>query len=166
MSDQHDHLHGLPDEAALRALASRLDASGRAFAAERSGLADRVLAASAPVASASAVTSSSLPFPSSRRWGLAAAAAVALVGSVAVYLVGQRSTVDRSAAGVLAVRAPELAPIGGSEALLIALIDEDTALHAADGSGLDAGAVVLMSGGSVDDVTVELEELLAAGGRR
>jgi hypothetical protein len=48
----------------------------------------------------------------------------------------------------------------------VALIDEDTALHAADGSGLDAGAVVLMSGRSVDDVTVELEELLSAGGRR
>jgi hypothetical protein len=89
-----------------------------------------------------------------------------LVGSVAVYLVGQGSTVDRTAAGVLSVRAPELAPIGGSEALLVALIDEDTALHAADGSGLDAGAVVLMSGRSVDDVTVELEELLSAGGRR
>ena len=164
MSEPHDHLHGLPDEAALRALASRLDASGRAYASERLGLAERVFAASAPVASASAT--SSLPFPSARRWGLAAAAAVALVGSVAVYLVGRGSTVDRAAAGVLAVRAPELAPIGGSEALLVALIDEDAALHAADGSGLDAGAVVLMSGRSVDDVTVELEELLSAGGRR
>lgn len=164
MSDQHDHLHGLPDEVALRDLTSRLDAAGRALAGERAGLADRVFAASAPVVRASAVPS--LRFPSVRRWGLAAAAAVALVGSVAVYVVSQGATANRGAAGVLAVRAPELAPIGGSEALLVALIDEDTALHAADGSGLDAGAVVLMSGGSVDDVTVELEELLAAGGRR
>lgn len=164
MSDQHDHLHGLPDEVALRDLASRLDAADRALAGERADLADRVFAASAPVVRASAA--SDLRFPSVRRWGLAAAAAVALVGSVSVYLVGQGATANRNAAGVLAVRAPELAPIGGSEALLVALIDEDTALHAADGSGLDAGAVVLMSGGSVDDVTVELEELLAAGGRR
>lgn len=163
MGDTHDHLRGLPDEASLRDLADRLDASGRAFAAERQGLADRVFAASAPMA---ARPPAPLAFPSLRRWGLAAAAAVALFGSVAVSLIGRSPAADRAAAGVLAVRAPELAPIGGSEALLVALIDEDTALHAADGSGLDAGAVVLMSGGSVDDVTVELEELLAAGGGR
>lgn len=162
MSDMHDHLRGLPDEAALHDLARRLDASGRAFAAERAGLADRVFAASAPIAVQPPAT---LAFPAARRWGLVAAAAVAIVGSVAVYLVGQSPSSDRAAAGVLAVRAPELAPMGGSEALLVALIDEDTALHAADGSGLDAGAVVLMSGRSVDDVTVELEELLAAGAR-
>ena len=163
MADTHDHLQGLPDEAALRQLAGRLDASGRAFAAERHGLADRVFAASAPVA---ARAPAPLAFPSARRWALAAAAAIAVVGSVAVYVVGQSRSADRAAAGVLAVRAPELAPIGGSEALLVAMIDEDAALHAADGSGLDAGAVVLMSGRSVDDVTVELEELLAAGGGR
>lgn len=163
MADMHDHLHDVPDESALRGIAARLDASGRDLATERDGLADRVFAASAPIFAEPPVP---MAFPALRRWAFAAAAAIALVGSVSVYLVGQARSTDRAAAGMLAARAPELAPMGGSEALLVAMIDEDAALHAADGSGLDAGAVVLMSGRSVDDVTVELEELLSAGAGR
>ena len=57
--------------------------------------------------------------------------------------------------------------MGGSEALLVALIDEDTALGSTDGgSAFDASAIVLTTGSSVNDVTVELDELLAAGGKR
>jgi len=57
--------------------------------------------------------------------------------------------------------------MGGSEALLVALIDEDTALGSTDGgSAFDASAIVLITGSSVNDVTVELDELLAAGGKR
>ena len=57
--------------------------------------------------------------------------------------------------------------MGGSEALLLALIDREAALGATDGgTGFDASAIALTSGRSVDDVTVELEELLATGAGR
>jgi hypothetical protein len=145
MTDGHDHLRDLPDGAELRELAARLDASAARYASERPGLADRVFAASAPALGAAPA---SIPLPWVRRWGLAAAAAVALVASVTVVLVSQPRA-DR-AAGIVGV----------------AMMDEEAALHAADGGGIDAGAVVLMHGGSADDVTIELEELLAAGTRR
>ena len=161
MTDGHDHLRDLPDGAELRELAARLEASAARYASERPGLADRVFAASAPALGAAPA---SIPLPWVRRWGLAAAAAVALVASVTVVLVSQPRA-DR-AAGIVGVRATELSPMGGSEALLVAMMDEEAALHAADGGGIDAGAVVLMHGGSADDVTIELEELLAAGTRR
>ena len=66
------------------------------------------------------------------------------------------------APGIVAARSIDLAPMGGSEALLVALIDDDSAIHAADGDGIDAGALALTRGASADDVTIELEELLAA----
>ena len=164
MSSGDDHLHGLPDEAELRDIARRLDRSAGRFAAERPGLSARVFAASAPVLHAA-------PQPigfvgRARRWGLAAAAAVALTGSLAVLFLADATPSQPS--GLRAARMPaEIAPMGGSEALLLALIDRDAALGATDGgSGFDASAIALTSGRSVDDVTVELEDLLAAGAGR
>jgi len=163
MSGDDHHLHGMPDEAELRNISRRLDWSADLFGHERPGLAGRVFAASAPMLAA--------PQPVGfvggvRRWGLAAAAAVALVASVSVVLLSR----PPSPAGVdlRAARAPaEIAPMGGSEALLVALIDREAALRATDGgSGFDASAIALTRGRSVDDVTVELEELLAAGDGR
>lgn len=164
MSGDDHHLHGLPDEAELRGLSRRLDRSADLFAGERPGLADRVFAASSPMLG-------SAPQPvgfvgHARRWGLAAAAAVALAATATVVLVSRPAA--PAAADLRAVRAPaEIAPMGGSEALLLALIDREAALGATDGgTGFDASAIALTSGRSVDDVTVELEELLAAGAGR
>lgn len=159
--DRHQQFDGEGHEdPALRAIEERLGDSAARYASERPGLADRVFAASAPRLAAPMP----IAYPSARRWGLAAAAAVALAASVAVLVVGRAPM--RGAAGITTVRSIDIAPMGGSEALLVALIDDDTALHAADGAGLDAGAVPLTGGASADDVTIELEELLAAGGRR
>lgn len=164
MSGNDDHLHGLPDEAELRDIARRLDRSAERFAAERPGLSARVFAASVPSLNAA-------PQPVGfvgglRRWGLAAAAAVALSGSLAVVFLSRSA--PSPALDLRAARTPaEIAPMGGSEALLLALIDRDAALGATDGgSGFDASAIALTSGRSVDDVTVELEDLLAAGAGR
>lgn len=164
MSDHTDRFHDdrLRDDPAFRAIEERLGESAARYASERPGLADRVFAASAPRLAPPAP----IAMPVTRRWALAAAAMVALSASVAVLLVGQGPGVARQATGIVAARSIDLAPMGGSEALLVALIDDDSALHAADGDGLHAGAVPLTSGASADDVTIELEELLAAGSRR
>lgn len=164
MSGDDHHLQGLPDEAELRELARRLDRSADLFAHERPGLSGRVFAASAPMLGAA-------PQPigfvgHARRWGLAAAAAVALAAGATIVLVNR--TPAPAPADMRAARTPaEIAPMGGSEALLLALIDREAALGATDGgTGFDASAIALTSGRSVDDVTVELEELLAAGAGR
>ena len=163
MNDMH-HQH--PDDHlsddALRALAARLDASGAAFAQERAGLADRVFAAS--VADLRGAQPK-LVLHSFRRWAMSAAA-VLLVGATAAFLmINGRG--PSAAPELVSVRAAEIAPVGGSEALLVALIDADAALKSTEGgSSFDASAIVLTSGHSVDDVTVELDELLAAGGKR
>jgi hypothetical protein len=168
MSDlrpQHHDEHLNADDA-LRAIAARLDASGASFARERAGLADRVFAASAPSLRAA---QPSLAFPF-RRWAVAAAAAVALFASVSFLVLGSRGPQHDRGSDVVAVRAaPEIAPMGRSEALLIALIDDDMALKATDGgAALDESAIALTHAHhrSVDDVKVELEELRSAGGRR
>jgi len=161
MNDMH-HQH--PDDHlsddALRALAARLDASGAAFARERAGLADRVFAASVADLRGAQPT---LVLHSFRRWAMSAAA-VLLVGATAAFLmINGRG--PSAAPELVSVRAAEIAPVGGSEALLVALIDADAALKSTEGgSSFDASAIVLTSGHSVDDVTVELDELLAAGG--
>jgi len=163
MNDMH-HQH--PDDHlsddALRALAARLDASGAAFAQERAGLADRVFSASVADLRDAQPT---LVLHSFRRWAMSAAA-VLLVGATAAFLmINGRG--PSAAPELVSVRAAEIAPVGGSEALLVALIDADAALKSTEGgSSFDASAIVLTSGHSVDDVTVELDELLAAGGKR
>jgi hypothetical protein len=163
MNDHNDRHHDGPhDDPAFRAIEERLGESAARYASERPGLADRIFAASAPRLAPPAP----LAMPSARRWALAAAAAVAACASVAVLLVGQGSGGSRQAPGIVAARSIDLAPMGGSEALLVALIDDDSAIHAADGDGIDAGALALTRGASADDVTIELEELLAAGSRR
>ena len=163
-SDLHD-LHGLPADDALNAIATRLDLSAASYAAERPGLADRVFARSV-----TELHSEQLPATlvfvgaRTRRWALAAAAIVMLAGSVAIFVFG--GTPPR-APNIMTARTVELNPMGGSEALLVAFIDSDTALGATDGgSAFDASAIGLTTGRSVDDVTVEIYELLAAGGKR
>lgn len=165
MSDIHNDSHDLPADEGLRAIASRLELSAASYRQERPGLADRVFARSVSELHAEQVPAA-LWFAGERvrRWALAAAAIVVLAGSVAIFVVG--GTPPRAPA-LVSARAVELTPMGGSEALLIALIDEDTALSSTDGgSAFDASAIVLTTGSSVDDVTVELDELLAAGGKR
>ena len=161
MHQQHPDDH-LSDDA-LRALAARLDASGAAFARERAGLADRVFAAS--VADLRGAQPP-LVLHAFRRWAMSAAAVV-VVGATAAFLIINGRGPSVAAPELVSVRAAEIAPVGGSEALLVALIDADAALKSTEGgSSFDASAIVLTSGHSVDDVTVELDELLAAGGKR
>jgi len=161
MHQQHPDDH-LSDDA-LRALAARLDASGAAFARERAGLADRVFAAS--VADLRGAQPP-LVLHAVRRWAMSAAAVV-VVGATAAFLMMNGRGPSVAAPELVSVRAAEIAPVGGSEALLVALIDADAALKSTEGgSSFDASAIVLTSGHSVDDVTVELDELLAAGGKR
>jgi hypothetical protein len=152
-----------PDlDPALTALADRLDALGRVHAAERPGLADRVFAASSPSLAPAAVVGRVGFAATVRRRSFAAAAVVLLAASVAVYV---RALPHRAAgrADIAVARAAELAPAGGSESLLVALIDQDAAL---EGNGLDgASAIALAHRGSPDLVAVELDELLATGGR-
>ncbi len=162
--DQHDQ-HGRPADDALNAIAARLELSAASYAAERPGLADRVFARSVTELHAEQLPATlALVGARTRRWALAAAAMVMLAGSVAIFIFG--GTPPR-APNIITVRAVELTPMGGSEALLVAFIDSDTALGATDGgSAFDASAIGLTTGRSVDDVTVELDELLAAGGKR
>jgi len=165
--DQHDphDPHGLPADEALNAIATRLELSAASYAAERPGLADRVFARSVTELQTEQLPAT-LAFVSARtrRWALAAAAIVMLAGSVAIFVFG--GTPPR-APNIMMARTVELTPMGGSEALLVAFIDSDTALGATDGgSAFDASAIGLTTGRSVDDVTVELDELLAAGGQR
>ena len=165
--DQHDQQdpQGLPADDALNAIAARLDLSAASYAAERPGLADRVFARSVTELQSNQLPAT-LAFVGARtrRWALAAAAIVMLAGSVAIFVFG--GTPPR-APNIMTARAVELTPMGGSEALLVAFIDSDTALGATDGgSAFDASAIGLTTGRSVDDVTVELDELLAAGGKR
>jgi len=164
LSDRHDR-HGLPADDALNAIATRLDLSAASYAAERPGLADRVFARSVTELHSEQLPAT-LAFVGARtrRWALAAAAIVMLAGSVAIFVFG--GTPPR-APNIMTARAVELTPMSGSEALLVAFIDSDTALGATDGgSAFDASAIGLTTGRSVDDVTVELDELLAAGGQR
>ena len=164
MNDMHHHHPDdhLTDDA-LRALAARVDASGAEFARERAGLADRVFAASVADLRAAHPTPVLHSF---RRWAMSAAA-VLVVGATAAFLVINGRGPSVAVPELVSVRAAEIAPAGGSEALLVALIDADAALKSTEGgSGFDASAIVLTSGHSVDDVTVELDELLAAGGKR
>ena len=157
--------HGFPADAALNAITTRLELSAASYAAERPGLADRVFARSVTELQSNQLPAT-LAFVGARtrRWALAAAAIVMLAGSVAIFVFG--GTPPR-APSIMIVRAVELTPMGGSEALLVAFIDSDTALGATDGgSAFDASAIGLTTGRSVDDVTVELDELLAAGGKR
>lgn len=156
--DYHDHDSAGGGDPRLEAM---LGLSARAYRAERAGLADRVHAASVRALPAARP----LGFVGFRRASsLAAAAAVLVACSVAVVLLSRG---EAAPGGIRAVRSAELAPAGGAESLLVALIDEDAALRSTEGgAGFDASAVVLTSGRSVDDLTVELEELLEAGGRR
>jgi len=160
-----DDQHGLPADDALNVIAARLELSAASYAAERPGLADRVFARSVTELQTEQLPAT-LAFVGARtrHWALAAAAIVMLAGSVAIFVFG--GTPPR-APSIMTVRAVELTPMGGSEALLVAFIDSDTALGATDGgSAFDASAIGLTTGRSVDDVTVELDELLAAGGKR
>ena len=160
MSVPHHHDQD-PAGGADPRLEAMLGMSARAYRAERAGLADRVHAASVRALPAARP----LGFVGFRRAASFAAAAGVLVAcSVAVVLLSQ----GRGApAGIRTVRSAELAPAGGAESLLVALMDEDAALRSTEGgAGFDASAVVLTSGRSVDDLTVELEDLLEAGGRR
>jgi hypothetical protein len=160
--DPHpDSAHGHLDDAALRALAERLDAAGEAYDAERPGLADRVHAASV-VHLAGARTA---PIASIGRWWHAAAAAVLVALAVtAVVRFGGAPAGPKDISSARLSRAAQLDPAGGSESLLVALIDQDAAL---DGESIDgASAIAVTHRGSPDLVEVELEELLSAGGRR
>jgi hypothetical protein len=98
-----------------------------------------------------------------RRWSFAAAAAVLLAASVAVYMRALPAT-KVPAGDIAAARSAVLGPASGSESLLVALIDQEAAL---DDDGMDAAsAIALAHRGSADLVAVELDELLATGGRR
>jgi hypothetical protein len=98
-----------------------------------------------------------------RRWSFAAAAAVLLAASVAVYMRALPAT-KGPAGDIAAARSAVLGPASGSESLLVALIDQEAAL---DDDGMDAAsAIALAHRGSADLVAVELDELLATGGRR
>jgi hypothetical protein len=121
-----------------------------------------VFAASSPSLAPAAVVGRVGFAATVRRLSFAAAAVVLLAASVAVYV---RALPHRAAgrADIAVARAAELAPAGGSESLLVALIDQDAAL---EGNGLDgASAIALAHRGSPDLVAVELDELLATGGR-
>jgi hypothetical protein len=158
-SDHHPEL-----DPALRALGERLAGLGRAHAAERPGLADRVFAASRAELRGGAVVGR-VGFASAvvRRWSFAAAAAVLLAASVAVYMRALPAT-KGPAGDIAAARSAVLGPASGSESLLVALIDQEAAL---DDDGMDAAsAIALAHRGSADLVAVELDELLATGGRR
>lgn len=158
-SDHHPEL-----DPALRALADRLDARGRAHAAERPGLADRVFAASRSELPGGSVAGR-VGFASAavRRWSFAVAATVLLAASVAVYMRALPAA-KVPAGDIAAARSAVLGPASGSESLLVALIDQEAAL---DDDGLDAAsAIALAHRGSADLVAVELDELLATGGRR
>ena len=165
MSDIHNDFHDLPADEDLRAIATRLELSAASYRQERPGLADRVFARSVLELQVAQVPPTFwFAGERMRRWSLAAAAMVVLAGSVAIFVTGGA---PRRAPAVMSARAVELTPMGGSEALLVALIDEDTALGSTDGgSAFDASAIVLITGSSVNDVTIELDELLAAGGKR
>jgi hypothetical protein len=166
MSDPHhdhprahagDHL----GDPALRALARRLDAAGRSYDDERPGLAGRVHAASVRHLAGTHAA----PIAAIGRWRFAAAAAVLVaLAATAVLRFGGAPQGAKDIASVRLARAAELDPAGGSESLLVALIDQDAAL---DGDTLDgASAIALTHRGSPDLVEIELEELLATGGRR
>lgn len=156
-SDHRDH----PAESGDPRLEAMLGRSALAYRSERAGLADRIHAASVRELPAPRP----LHFPAFRRVSMAALAACVLVAcSAALFVLAQGRA---AGGGIRAVRSAELAPAGGAESLLVALIDEDAALRSTDGgAGFDASAVVLTSGRSVDDLTVELEDLLEAGGRQ
>lgn len=158
--DFHDHDAAHRGDPHLEAM---LDASARAYRAERPGLADRTFNAS--LTEIPGFAPAVLAFPRLRRLAMPAmAAAVLVVCSVAVLIFASGRVGGGS---VRTVRSAELAPSGGGESLLVALIDEDAALRSTEGGdGFDASAVVLTTGRSVDDLTVELEELLDAGGRK
>ncbi|MFM8697376.1 MAG: hypothetical protein ACKORL_08105 [Phycisphaerales bacterium] len=157
----HEHVGEHLDDPALRALAERLDAAGRSYDHERPGLADRVHAASVRHLAGARTA----PVAVIGRWWYAAAAAVMLALSVtAVVRFGAGPGAAKDIASVGMVRTAQLDPAGGSESLLVALIDQDAAL---DGESLDgASAIALTHRGSPDLVEIELEELLATGGRR
>ncbi len=159
-SDHHPEL-----DPALRALADRLDARGRAHAAERPGLADRVFAASrTELPRIDVVGRVGFASAAVRRWSFAVAATVLLAASVAVYMRALPAA-KVPAGDIAAARSAVLAPASGSESLLVALIDQEAALD--DDDGLDAAsAIALAHRGSADLVAVELDELLATGGRR
>ena len=125
--DQHEP-HGLPADAALNAIATRLELSAASYAAERPGLADRVFARSVTELQSNQLPAT-LAFVGARtrRWALAAAAIVMLAGSVAIFVFG--GTPPR-APNMMTARAVELTPMSGSEALLVAFIDSDSALGA------------------------------------
>ncbi len=165
MSDIHNDSHDLLTDDALRAIATRLELSAASYGQERPGLADRVFARSVTELRAEQLPATfQFVGERTRRWALAAAAIVVLAGSVAIFVFGGT---PRRAPNIMTARAVELTPMGGSEALLVAFIDGDTALGSSDGgSAFDASAIGLTTGRSVNDVTVELDELLAAGGKR
>lgn len=163
----------------LHLLASDLDRSGRMYEDERAGLSDRVYANSVLELRAAHATRHTAGSIGHSRWSIglrqwSAVAAVLVFGaSVAVYVVGNvfppvsGNLIKARAGNSLSARATELAPMSGSEALLVALIDEDAALKSTDGgNGFDASAIMFSNGRSVDEVTVELEELLATGAGR
>lgn len=164
-SDHHPEL-----DPALRALSDRLNALGRTHADGRPGLADRVFAASRAELPGGAVAGR-VGFASAavRRWSFAAAAALLLAASVAVYMRALPAA-KVPAGDIATARAAVLGPASGSESLLVALIDQEAALGqeaALDDDGLDAAsAIALAHRGSADLVAVELDELLATGGRR
>jgi hypothetical protein len=126
MNGSFDHHPEL--DPALRALGDRLAGLGRAHAAERPGLADRVFAASRAELRGGAVVGR-VGFASAvvRRWSFAAAAAVLLAASVAVYMRALPAT-KGPAGDIAAARSAVLGPASGSESLLVALIDQEAAL--------------------------------------
>jgi len=170
MSDRLPEFPGSHDPA-LEALVQRLDDHARAFAAERPGMADRIFVASRGELGASGPVAVIGSAPSSGAWRSASWRAVAAVVALAVSvpLVWRALTPTAVPSDVSTVRAgarmAELAPASHSEWLLVALVDDEAALHGASAWGnagiRDADAIALTRGSSADLVTIELEELLA-----
>lgn len=173
MSHDHDHLrdgNGHLDEAELRALARQLDVLGDRFASERPGLSARIAEASVEHLAAPAVAGRIGGVRIGRvrvTWGrLALAASLAMAAYLGVAMLGQTGPA-RVPGGIVPVASRELPSGGRSERLLVALFDPDGALIAADPAAGDAAsAVAVTRGHDVDDVAVELDELLAVGGKR
>lgn len=160
--DHEPHDDTAATEPALHALASRLDAHGAAFAAERPGLADRVHAASVRELGGRA------PLARIGWWAWPVAAAAAAAVAIVVWLPDSRPVSHPHAMDLVsaAARAGDLPGSGRSERLIVALTDPAAAVAAGEPAADGASAVAIMRARDVDDFSVELDELLSVGGRR
>jgi hypothetical protein len=158
-SDAHD-----PE---FNSLVERLGAHAGAYASERPGMADRVFIASRAELGASAPVAV-IGSTASLRWSSWRAVAAVVALAVSAPLVWRAMTPAVTPSDVstvrLGARIAELAPASRSEWLLVALVDDEAALHGASawggGSMRDADAIALTRGSSADLVTIELEDLL------